>query len=118
MHLTRSRQAELGRPDDLKGPDLMALSTFIEPRDIYGENGWDSSYLEPGMVVLGDDGDVVGQIERLDSDVISVHRTPLPMINLPIDLIQHVHEGVVILAVSRESADLMGDDELSVQWSV
>ena len=95
----------------------MALSTFIEPREIHGRDRWSSSYLEPGMVVLGDDGDVVGQIARLGADMISVHRTPLPMINLPIDLIQHVDEGVVILTISGESADLMGDDELPPHWS-
>jgi hypothetical protein len=95
----------------------MAIATFIEPREGDNTHLWGSDYLEPGMVVLGDDGDVVGQIAQLDADVISVHRTPLPMINLPIGLISRVHDGVVILGVSGQSADLMGDDELPIHWS-
>lgn len=95
----------------------MALSTIIQPREIDRTRPWGSDYLEPGMVVLGDDGDVVGQIAQLNADAISVHRTPLPMISLPIDLISMVHDGVVILGVSGEFADLMGDDELPIHWS-
>jgi hypothetical protein len=65
--------------------------------------------VEAGMIVLGADTALVGEVLSIGRELMLILRRPLPSIKLPIDLVQAVVNGVAILTVSADTADALGE---------
>jgi hypothetical protein len=61
------------------------------------------------MIVLGADTALVGEVLSIGRELMLVVRRPLPAIKLPVDLVQAVVDGVAVLTVSADAADVLGE---------
>jgi hypothetical protein len=67
--------------------------------------------IESGMIVLGADATLVGEVSSSTSETMAVVRRPLPAIALPISLVDTVIDGVILLSVPAEAADSLGETD-------
>ena len=67
--------------------------------------------VQAGMIVLGADTALVGEILSIGRELMLIVRRPLPAINLPIKLVQAVVDGVAVLTVTADAADALGETE-------
>ena len=69
------------------------------------------SEVQAGMIVLGADTALVGEVLSIGRELMLVVRRPLPSISLPLDLVAAVVDGVAVLTVSADDADALGEAE-------
>jgi hypothetical protein len=65
--------------------------------------------VQAGMIVLGADTALVGEVLSIGRELMLIVRRPLPAIKLPLALIQAVVDGVAVLTVSADTADALGE---------
>jgi len=87
----------------------------VPPRGIkedamaYAVGSLDGRPIEPGMIVLGADTTLVGEVMSIDANTMVVVRRPLPAITLPLDIVDIVVDDVIMLTVSADAADSLGE---------
>ncbi|HEX3245363.1 MAG TPA: hypothetical protein VHX16_08160 [Chloroflexota bacterium] len=69
--------------------------------------------IESGMIVLGADSALVGEVYSSSPDTMIVARRPLSTIALPINLVDAVVDGVVLLNVPADAADSLGETDFN-----
>jgi hypothetical protein len=67
--------------------------------------------IESGMIVLGADTALVGEVYSSSPDTLIVVRRPLPTIALPVSLVEAVVDDVVLLSVPADAADSLGETD-------
>ena len=65
--------------------------------------------IEPGMVVLGADTALVGEVASSGLEAMVIARRPLPAMTLPLSLVDAVVDGVVVLRIPADAADELGE---------
>ena len=65
--------------------------------------------IKAGMIVLGSDAALVGEVLSRDPECMLVVRRPLPAIRLPLDLVAAVVNGVAVLSLTADAADALGE---------
>jgi hypothetical protein len=61
------------------------------------------------MIVLGADTTLVGEVMSIDANTMVVVRRPLPAITLPLDIVDIVVDDVIMLTVTADAADSLGE---------
>ena len=69
------------------------------------------SEVQAGMIVLGADTALVGEVLSIGRELMLIVRRPLPSISLPLNLVAAVVDGVAVLTVSADDADALGEAE-------
>ena len=69
------------------------------------------SEVQAGMIVLGADAALVGEVLSIERELMLIVRRPLASISLPLDLVAAVIDGVAVLTVSADDADALGEPE-------
>jgi len=69
------------------------------------------SEVQAGMIVLGADTALVGEVLSIGRELMLIVRRPLPSIRLPLDLVEAIVDGVAVLTISADDADALGEAE-------